>query len=155
VSESEGILRRRLNDRRKVELSRPTSAVQHRPPSPEVLAARRFRRPAELVEAATRVDTAPSAQAQRDIAAWVQEVYEALGAGVPIGLFSHCYLGAPYVDHVLTMAGSIVEHFRAGDPVPPAYEAARPYAVSEQFAYIEIYSDGMVVPVRHDGTAAI
>ena len=49
----------------------------------------------------------------------------------------------------------IIEHFRPGDTVPAIYAAARPLAVSEAYAMIEIYSDGQVVPIRHDGTPAI
>lgn len=149
--------RRMLNDR-----TRPTEtfASQRVLPQMPVLApaeraARSMRRTADMVEALRQLDLAPSPQAQREIVEWLRSVYEARGGGILLGLFGHCYLGYPHVDHAFDMSGQIMQHYTAADQVPALYTAARPFAVSEAYAYIEIYSDGQVVPVRPDGSPVL
>lgn len=131
---------------------------------PAVKAARMVRRSGDILQAMREIDASPTPAMLREIADWIQQVYEARGGGTLVGLFGHCYLGHPYIDHSLgtgageqssVMGHGIIEHFRPGDTVPAIYAAARPLAVSEAYAMIEIYSDGQVVPIRHDGTPAI
>ena len=86
---------------------------------------------------------------------WIQQVFDDRGAGQLLGLFAKCYLGHPYVDHRLSLDGSIAEHYRAGDDVPPAFLPCRGLARAAAYAYIEVYADGQVVPIRLDGNAAI
>jgi hypothetical protein len=147
-------LRRRLGDRGALQPAPPTTTAAPLV-DPAITRARRFIRSADLREAVRQVDTAPSAVAQAEIVEWIQQAYAQQGVGVLVGMFSHCYLGAPYVDHVLTLAGSIVQHYQSSDAVPVEYLPARPLAISEQYAFIEIYADGTVIPIRHDGSAAI
>jgi len=116
---------------------------------------RASRRSAEILAAVRRIDTAPSPQAAAEIRAWLQEAYDARGGGILLGLFGHCYLGPPYIDHVFDLAGSIVEHFTPGQTVPAMYLPARPFAISEAYQYIEIYSDGQIIPIRPDGSAVV
>lgn len=117
--------------------------------------ARATRRGAELLDAVSRIDTYTTPQAQAEIRSWLQEVYEARGGGMLLGLFSHCYLGAPYIDHVLDFGGEIVDHYTPSQTVPAIYMPARAYAISEAYRYIEIYADGQVIPIRHDGTSVV
>lgn len=84
---------------------------------------------------------------------WVRGEYDARQGGVMMGLFAQCHLGAPYVDHRLDLLGNICEHFTAADPVPAPYGQARGLARSGAYAYIELYSDGAMVPILPDGTA--
>lgn len=121
--------------------------------SPAERRARGIRRSAEVVEAVRKIDTAPTPQAQAEIREWLQQAYAERGGGVLIGLFGHCYLGAPYVDHALDFSGQILDHYTPSQSVPPIYVPARPFAISEAYAYIEIYADGQVIPVRPDGSA--
>jgi len=151
---SKNTVRRRLGDRQAVQTT-PQKTVTAAPIDPALMLARRFTRSADLMDAVQQVDTAPSAVAQSEIVQWIEQVYAYQGTGILVGMFSHCYLGAPYVDHVLTLAGSIVQHYTSSDAVPVEYQAARPLAISEQYAFIEIYADGIVIPIRHDGTAAL
>ncbi len=72
-----------------------------------------------------------------------------------MGLFAKCYLGHPYVDHRLSLDGAIAEHYAAGDTVPPAFAPCRGLARSAAYAYIEVYGDGQVIPIRTNGNAAI
>jgi len=67
-------------------------------------------------------------------------------------LFSRCYLGRPFIDHRLDLSFNIVDHYKSGEAVPPPYDAARALAANEAYAYIEVYADGELVPVREDGT---
>lgn len=83
---------------------------------------------------------------------WIKKEYDAREGGILIGLFSTCYLGYPFVDHRMDVFGGIAEHYAAGDDVPSPFERARPLAMSGAYAYIEIYSDGEVIPVRDDGS---
>ena len=63
-------------------------------------------------------------------------------------LYSNC------VDHAFDLTGAIREHYTASDTVPTMYQSARSLAVSDAYAFIEIYADGHVVPIRPDGTPA-
>lgn len=116
---------------------------------------RNVRRSADLVRAITQVDVTTDPAAQRELMEWIEGAYADRGGGVLIGLFSHCYLGHPYVDHRLDISGRIITHFTASDTVPPGFDLARPLARSTAYAFIEVYGDGQVVPVRNDGTSAI
>lgn len=118
-------------------------------------AARRTARTPAMVEALQQIDVAPTEQARREIIEWLVGVYEARGGGALVGLFGHCYLGAPFVDHAFDLTGTIREHYTAADSVPPMYTGARPFAMSDAYAYIEIYADGQIIPVRPDGSPAI
>lgn len=132
--------------------------------APSVKAARLTRRHDDLMQAMRQIDAAPTPEMLREISDWIRDAYEARGGGTLVGLFGHCYLGHPYVDHSLgTGAGDhggilghgIIEHFQPSDAVPSIYRGARSLAASESYAMIEIYSDGQIVPIRHDGTPAV
>lgn len=147
--------RRMLNDLSSVASTGQAQRVggQTTTVTPAERRARSIRRSAELLQAVRGIDTATTPQAQAEIRAWLLEVYESRGGGMLLGLFSHCYLGAPYIDHVLDFGGEIVDHYTPSQQVPPIYVPARPYAMSEAYDYIEIYADGQIVPIRPDGTA--
>lgn len=116
---------------------------------------RKLRRPKELLQAIAHLDPTVDPQAQHDLIDWISEYYSEANGGELIGMFSKCYLGAPYVDHQLSLAGSIVDHYRAGDMPPPQFAMCRPLARSDSYVFIEVYSDGQIVPIRLDGTAAL
>lgn len=118
-------------------------------------AQRRLRRPSELIHAIAQVDPTVDPQAQHDLIDWIKEFYAQNNGGELIGMFSKCYLGHPYVDHQLSLAGSIVDHYRASDLPPPQFATCRPLARSDSYLFIEVYSDGEIVPIRIDGTAAM
>jgi len=117
--------------------------------------ARRQRRDPAILAAVRRLDVAPDLISQTAIIDWLHEAYEARGGGVLIGLFGHCYLGSPYVDHAFDLSGQILCHYTPAETVPVVYVPARPLALSEAYAYIEIYGDGQIVPVRPDGSPAV
>lgn len=110
-------------------------------------------RSAELVTTIRQVDGTVDNTARADIMAWIREQYDARQGGMLIGLFATCYLGPPYVDHKLGLTHQILEHYSpAEDPGHP-YNQTRGLVRSGAYAYIEIYSDGSIVPVRTDGTS--
>lgn len=154
--ESDGILKRRkrLGDTTRVGLSTSTPA---KPTviDPKIAAQRRFTRPHEILEALQQLDSTADPVARKEIADWIEQVYDAYGARDLVGLFGHCYLGDGHIDHAFSPTGDIVTHYFPNDTVPTMYEAARPLARTNQYVYIEIYADGMVLPIRPDGTAAI
>lgn len=119
------------------------------------LAARKGARSSAILQAVQKIDTAPSPAAQAEIVRWLTEAYETRGAGVLLGLFGHCYLGHPHVDHMIALDGSILTHYTAAQSVPPPFLPARPLATSTAYAYIEVYADGSVIPVRPDGTPVL
>ncbi|MFC8230557.1 hypothetical protein [Streptomyces sp. NPDC057287] len=82
----------------------------------------------------------------------IRRMYAGDRGGLPIGFLARCRLGAPFVDHRLDLAHTVVTHFAAADPVPEPFGAARMLARSQSYAYIEIYSDGLVIPVLRDGS---
>ncbi|MCF6389346.1 hypothetical protein L2K20_20420 [Mycobacterium sp. MBM] len=110
-------------------------------------------RRAELLQVLTQVDASVDQVAQTQIMEWIREEYEARQGGEVIGMFAKCYLGPPFVDHKLDLFGSILQHFSpAQDPGYP-YSQARGLVRSGSYAFIEIYSDGKIVPILPDGTA--
>ena len=128
-----------------------TSAAQR-------LALRELRKPraAGLLDAVRKLDSGLDEQACRALAEQISAQYaKDFGGGVPIGLLATCYLGAPYVDHRLNLIELIVEHYTPGSAVPDPYAAARPLVRSGAYAYVEVYSDGLVVPVLPDGSPVV
>ncbi|GHH44269.1 hypothetical protein [Lentzea cavernae] len=72
----------------------------------------------------------------------------------PLGIVSRCYLGAPYEVHTLAMDGSIISHYRNGEPLPHGMDRARSLAESETYLAIEVYPDRLVC-VRPDGSTVL
>lgn len=141
-------------------LNRPdTSAMVHSRSNvvPEVdnfaLANRLKPRHCELLQALTNVDASVDQVAQVRIMQWIREEYEARRGGQVIGMFAKCYLGPPFVDHKLDLFGSILQHFSPSEDPGYPYSQARGLVRSGSYAFIEIYSDGQIVPILPDGTA--
>lgn len=122
---------------------------------PHVVRNRAARRSAELVDAVARLDTVTDPAVQKELADWINALYEERGGGTLVGLFGHCYLGGDFVDHEMDLTGGILRHFKSTEPPPPVYAGARPLARSEAYLFIEVYTDGAIVPIRHDGSSAI
>jgi hypothetical protein len=110
-------------------------------------------RSAELVTAVAKLDTTVDVSARQAIMDWIRQEYDARQGGALIGLFAKCYLGPPFVDHKLSLLQTILEHFAPNDDPGHPYNQARGLVRSGAYAYIEVYSDGAVVPVRPDGTS--
>lgn len=62
-------------------------------------------------------------------------------SGVLLGYVSICYLGKPYEVHTLDMTGQIIEHYKAGQPLPGGLEKARAIAIRGGYDFIEVYAD--------------
>lgn len=75
-------------------------------------------------------------------------------ATVPLGIVSHCYLGPPFEAHTLALDGSIIEHYRRGEPLPGLMEQARSLTRGDTYLCIEVYSNRLVC-VRQDGSVVI
>ena len=127
------------------------AGATHNVVSPAVARARRLRRPADLVQAITRIDAQTDPVAITQWLGWIAANYEVSDCGLLLGLFSHCYLGDPYVDHLLDMNQNILHHYAPADVVPAGFEVARPLARTETYAFIEVYTDGTVIPIYSDG----
>lgn len=123
--------------------------------TPMTMRNRQKKRPKELVEAVARLDTTVDARAQKELIDFIGSIYEAQDLGLLVGLFAQCFLGPPYVDHQMNMAGDILVHYAPYDSVPPMFEGARPLARSGAYAYIEVYDDGTLIPVRGTGTVVV
>lgn len=134
---------------------RPQTVTSHTVTSEYALRKRSMRRSAELLDTISRLDTATNPATQKELADWLNAMYEERGGGPLKGLFGHCYLGAPYIDHQMDLVGNISRHFRESDVPPPMFAAARPLARSTSYLYIEVYADGQIVPIRPDGTSAL
>jgi hypothetical protein len=113
---------------------------------------RKAARSPELIEAVQRLDTTSDPTTAQAIMKWIEEEYERRQGGTLVGLFSRCYLGAPYVDHRLDLSGRhILEHFTSEDSPPVPFQEARPFARNSAYIFVEVYDDGTVVPVRTNG----
>lgn len=62
-------------------------------------------------------------------------------SGILLGFVSICYLGKPYEVHTLDMTGQIIEHYKAGHPLPGGLEKARSIALRGGYDFIEVYVD--------------
>jgi len=72
----------------------------------------------------------------------------------PLGWVSKCYLGVPYEVHTLDASGSIVIHYRWGEPLPPPLERARALARSGRYLMIEVHADRLVA-ISEDGATSV
>lgn len=109
----------------------------------------------EMIDAVLRIDTTTDPAVRQEVLDWIRECYVEREGGDLVGLMAHCFLGGDFVDHRLDMTLRIAEHFTESAPPPPPFHACRPLARSTAYAYIELYSDGSIVPIRHDGTQAV
>lgn len=107
----------------------------------------------ELLDAVRhRLDAGLDDQACRSLAEWIREQYKTSYGDVPLGFVSRCYLGPPYVDHILNIFGVITRHFAPAEPMPDPFTPARMLARSGGYAYVEVFADGLILPVLEDGT---
>ena len=117
---------------------------------------RRTIRSRELIEAVQSLDTTSDPATAQAVMRWINDEYESRQGGQIVGLFSRCYLGAPYVDHRLDLGGScIIEHYTRVQTPPGAFQAARALARNNAYIFIEVYDDGSVIPIREDGRSII
>ena len=86
------------------------------------------------------------------VADWVGEQYRIEYGSILLGMVAVCHLGPPYVDHRLDLLGSIVEHYEPGQTMPMPYESARMLARTGAYAFVEVHSNGDLVPVFDDGS---
>lgn len=71
-----------------------------------------------------------------------------------LGIVACCYLGEDFEVHILSLAGYILQHFRKGNSLPGKLEQARSLAMSEMYAFIEVYEDCMCA-VSENGTVSV
>ena len=95
-------------------------------------------RSAQIMEAVRNLDMTQDTAYRAELIAWIERAYADRMGGILVGL--------------LSIDGAIIEHYTPSDPVPEPYRQARALARSPAYAYIEVYSDGELVPVREDGT---
>jgi len=73
---------------------------------------------------------------------------------LPLGIVSKCFLGDPFEVHTLDLGkAQIIHHYKRSEPMPAEFEKARNLAMHNAYAFIEVYTDKLVM-IREDGTAA-
>lgn len=115
------------------------------------------KRSAKYVELFSSVDT----KAQTGVQGWktlMDAVQDEFGtadlASLPLGIVGKCFLGDKYEVHILDLTGSqIIKHFKKGEAMPPDFEKARTLALHNAYAFIEVYTDKLVL-IRPDGSTA-
>lgn len=142
----------RLNSRLGADVTK-TEEVTKLPP--HVVRARRTPRSRDIMQAVVDIDVATDPMTRKQLTDWLKEAYDLRGGGALVGLFAKCHLGPPYVDHKLAIIGEILEHYTPTDTIAEPYTRARAFARNDAYLYIEVYSDGAVVPVRANGESAI
>lgn len=105
-----------------------------------------------IFEAVKALDGQIDEAARQTLARWIADQYRIEYGSILLGMVAVCYLGPPYVDHRLDLLGGIVDHFAASDPMPGPYDSARMLARSGSYAFVEVHSDGSIVPVAENGT---
>ncbi|QXT63785.1 hypothetical protein [Tessaracoccus palaemonis] len=101
--------------------------------------------------AVTQLDTTTGPDALRAVTSYVNSIYQESDLGNPVALFARCQLGEPYLDHLMSLDGTILTHFKRSEALAPHLAAARALARSDAYAFIEVYDDGSLVPVRANG----
>lgn len=72
---------------------------------------------------------------------------------LPLGVVAKCFLGDQYEVHILDLSASqIIKHFKTGEVMPGDFEKARTLATHNAYAFIEVYTDKLVL-IRADGSA--
>jgi hypothetical protein len=105
-----------------------------------------------LFQAIRQLDSGLDVESQKQLAKWIGDQYAIEYGSTVLGMVAVCYLGPPYVDHRLDLLGSIVEHYAPFDAMPPPFDGARMLARSGSYAFVEVHSNGELVPVFEDGT---
>lgn len=123
------------------EVDRSTLANRLKPRSPE------------LMQVLAQVDHTVDETSRTEIMRWIQDDYDARQGGSLLGMFAKCFLGPPFIDHKLDLLGSILQHFSSTDDPGYPYSQARGLVRSGSYSFVEIYSDGTIVPILPDGTA--
>ncbi|MFH5186915.1 hypothetical protein ACHHV8_32410 [Paenibacillus sp. TAB 01] len=117
----------------------------------------KVKRSAAYVEAMTKLDAMGAVCDHTKVQELIRSIQGEFAELKPhqflIGLVSKCYLGAPYEVHTLDMRQEIVEHYKAGQPLPSGMEKARALAMHPSYAFIEVYSDA-ICAVAATGYAA-
>lgn len=112
---------------------------------------RKKRRSGEVAAMIGRIDQSTDALLNKKLADDLHDTYATCDCGELIGLFARCYLGGTFIDHLIDVRARSVTHFHRGEPVPSGYEEARRLAINPAYEYIEVYSDGAVIPVAANG----
>ncbi|MET0264327.1 MAG: hypothetical protein ABW202_01830 [Duganella sp.] len=126
----------------------PTSRVTGKLSSEQVESRLRQKRSPAYIEAISKLDAGGHIQSRESInallAAIETELPEVSIDSWPTGYVAKCYLGKPYEVHTLDRAGSIINHYKAGETLPGGMERARGLAEHGGYAFIEVYSDKLI-----------
>lgn len=106
----------------------------------------------QILEAVRHLDMTHDDAYRQELINWLQQAYNERMGGILVGIFGRCYLGSPYIDHRMSITGQIIEHYTHEQTPPEPYARARPLVLSGKYEFVEIYSDGQVIPIRSDGT---
>lgn len=117
----------------------------------------RRRRSAEYIEALTRLDTGNA-----DMSSEIDRILDDIRKEFPLieipgdllGYCSKCYLGNEYEVHMVDFTGRIIQHFKKKEPMPNGMEKARPLAMDEHYAIIEVYTHCLRA-IDEDGNVAV
>jgi hypothetical protein len=144
-----------FSQRRRVESHTGMNAGQRRDAAVSGTSAANLRKPrhAGIFQAVQKLDTELDQAARAELARWVRSEYESVLGDFPLGFVARCYLGPPYVDHILDLFHSIQQHFAPGDPMPDPFSQARMLVRTGAYAFVEIYASGTIIPVMSDGSA--
>ncbi|MFV0407825.1 MAG: hypothetical protein ACK5LN_13560 [Propioniciclava sp.] len=147
-----GILSESAELAAKANITSAAQATGRRASSRTTQRQRNRRRSTEFIVTVQKLDTATDPQSVHELMEFLDSLYQVEDLpDRPFALFGQCYLGHPYLDHVMTLEGGILEHFTNTEQIDPEYRAARGLARSGAYAYIELYRDGSVVPIRETG----
>ncbi len=99
-----------------------------------------------------RLDVEIDPAARAELAGWIRDEYERELGDVPLGFLAECFLGPPFVDHILNLVHAITEHFGPADAMPEPFAAGRMLVRSGAYAFVEVYASGELRPVLADGS---
>jgi hypothetical protein len=86
----------------------------------------------------------------------VQEEFGDAGlASLPLGIVAKCFLGKAFEVHTIDLTGSqIIEHYKSGESMPGGLDRARALAMHNAYAFVEVYTDKLVL-ITEDGSTTL
>ena len=118
----------------------------------------RKRRSAKYIEIITKLDSGEHLENRSLIESLIVAIREELPEitidQLPIGIVAKCYLEPPHEVHCLDREGSIIQHYKSYESLPPPLERARSLAMHGGYAFIEVYHDCLRA-VKDDGTISV
>lgn len=118
----------------------------------------RKKRSSEYLELVGKLDTVVHGVGVEEFNKFVSKIREEFPE-IPVqeqllAIVGKCYLGEPYEIHTLSIAQTIITHFKRNETLPEEVQRARNLALHPTYLFIEVYSNTLRA-VKSDGSVVV